>query len=91
MNYKLYVFLVILRSYLTQKYTTVCPAVPESIENGKATVEARPRPEVNVFGMIVSYECNQGYFLSPKHPLFFCGKNGEWDSKDLNPKCVKGS
>ena len=64
--------------------------MPESIENGEATVEARPRESVNVFGMIVSYKCNQGYFLSTDTSSFLCGENGEWNSENLNPKCVEG-
>ena len=65
--------------------------MPESIGNGTATVEARPRESVNVFGMIVSYKCDPGYFLSTDTTVFLCGEDGQWNGENLNPKCIRGN
>ena len=89
-NYLHIVFIKLVQVFFKLiKHPPVCPEIPETIENGSAIVVARPRENVNVFGMIVSYKCDQGYFLSTRTSLFVCAENGTWNSEDLNPKCFK--
>ena len=38
----------------------------------------------------VTFNCDPGYFLSTETHHFICKKDGNWNSDDLNPKCIKG-
>ena len=69
-------------SNLSFIYTTAeSSKLPDYIENGKAvTIKKRK----------VTFSCNPGYFLSTKTNKFICNKNGNWNSNNLNPKCIKG-
>ena len=37
----------------------------------------------------VTFNCDPGYFLSTETHHFICKNDGNWNSDDLNPKCIK--
>ena len=37
----------------------------------------------------ITYKCNEGYFLSTEVQHFICKNDGNWNSDDLNPQCIK--
>ena len=57
-----------------------CPKIPENIKNGKRTV---------INEREVSFQCHQGYFLSTETNNFICRDNGNWNSDDIIPKCIR--
>ena len=57
-----------------------CSKLPVDIKNGNVIVINKRE---------ITFKCYQGYFLSTEINNFVCKNDGNWNSDDLNPKCIK--
>ena len=67
-----------------------CQNSPKNISNGRVIVNYKPRSNKNVFGTIISVECDEGYKLNSQNLVYFCGENGTWNNDISNLTCLKG-
>ena len=54
--------------------------IPDTIKNGKVKKVSERQ---------ISYKCDPGFFLSTETQHFICKNDGNWNSDDLNPQCIK--
>ena len=77
-----YILLIFLLYITIYKLYIECPKLPENIQNGNAVVTSKRE---------ITYNCDPGYFLSTETHHFICKNDGNWNSDDFNPKCIKSN